>query len=191
MTFDDRSGDSGKHAMDVEDPEFSSFIFLSGCDKTYSGQIRAHVLKRHLKRRRENSLVPRRNRKDRTYEKSRSDGGYNEDAEITWEVPSQGRSQALISCMPNTLRGGNPCGASSGNKYLLQAEACSLSSAVECPSSANPLVGGPLEGPRHFLVPRASRTLFPDLTERQAYLYHHCMSSLNRIELKQTNNCKF
>jgi hypothetical protein len=176
--------------MDVEYPEFSPFIFLSGCDKTYSGQIRAHVLKRHLKRRRENSLTPRRNRKDRTYQSSRPDGGYHEDAEITWEIPSEGRSQAQISYMPSTLPGGDLCGASPGNKYLLQAEACSLSSAVGCPSSANSLVD-PREGPRDFLVPRASRTLFPDLTERQAYLYHHCMSSLNRIELKQTNNCKF
>jgi hypothetical protein len=69
--------------MAVKHPELSSFIFLSGSDKTYSGHIRAHVLKRHMSRRKKNSLVPRWKRKDRTYQSSRIDGEYGEVAETT------------------------------------------------------------------------------------------------------------
>jgi hypothetical protein len=176
--------------MAVKDLEISSFIFLSGCDKTYNGQIRAHVLKRHLKIRKENSLVPRRYIQDKTYKRSRINGGHHELAEITSEIPSQGRSQATVSCTPNTLRKADLCGVSPGNKCLLGAEAYCISSAVACTSSAIPLVEDH-QGPRDLLVPRASRTLFPDFTERQAYLYHHCMDFLNCIELNQTDNGKF
>lgn len=71
----------------------------------------------------------------------------------------------------------------SANTYLLEADTCSHSSTVACPSSAIPLADHH-PGPRDVLIPRSSRTILPDLTDRQAYLYHHCMSALNRIELK-------
>lgn len=169
--------------MAVKNPELSSFIFLSGYDKTYSGHIRAHVLKQHMRRRKENSLVPRGHRKDRTYQSRRIDGEYDEVAETTSGMLSQRRSQATISCTRNTLCGADLCRVSPRNTYLLEADTCRPSSAVACPSSAIPLVDHH-PGPSDVLMPRASRTILPDLTDRQAYLFHHCMSVLNRIELK-------
>jgi hypothetical protein len=169
--------------MAVKNPELSSFIFLSGYDKTYSSHIRAHVLKRHMRRRKENSLVLRGHRKDRTYQSRGIDGEYDEVAETTSGMLNQRRSQATISCTPNTLCEADPCRVSPRNTYLLEADTCSPSSAVACPSSVIPLVDHH-PGPSDVLTPRASRTILPDLTHRQAYLFHHCMSVLNRIELK-------
>lgn len=64
----------GQSVMADKNPELSSFIFLSGYDKTYSSHTRAHVLKQHMRRRKENSLVPRGHREDRTYQSCRIDG---------------------------------------------------------------------------------------------------------------------
>ena len=169
--------------MAVRNPELSSFIFLSGYDKTYSGHTRAHVLKQHMRRRKENSLVPRGHREDRTYQSCRIDGEYNEVAETTSGMLSKRRSQATISCTRNTLCEADLCRVSPRNTYLLEADTCSPSSAVACPSSVIPLVDHH-PGPSDVLMPKASRTILPDLADRRAYLVHHCMSVLNRIELK-------
>jgi hypothetical protein len=183
MNFRACNNELGQSVMADKNPELSSFIFLSGYDKTYSGHTRAHVLKQHMRRRKENSLVPRGHREDRTYQSCRIDGEYNEVAETTSGMLSKRRSQATISCTRNTLREADLCRVSPRNKYLLEADTRSPSSAVACPSSAIPLVDHH-PGPSDVLMPRASRTILPDLTDRQACLFHHCMSVLNRIELE-------
>jgi hypothetical protein len=169
--------------MAVKNPELPSFIFLPGHDKTYSGHIRAHVLKRHMSKRKENSLVLRQHRKDRTHQSSRRDGEYDEAAETTSGMLSQGRSQATISCARNPLSEADLCRVSPRNIYLLETDGCSPCSAVASPPLAIRLVDHQ-PGPREVLMPRASRTLLPDLRDRQAYLYHHCMSALNWIETR-------
>jgi hypothetical protein len=173
--------------MSARDPECASFIFLSGVGKTYSGQIRAHVLKHHLKRRKENSLVPRPQNKGRASSSSRTESGSCELAKIASEESSQETSQANVGGAPDTLFQADLCRASAGKKCSSGPGTCRLCSAVGCPSPAIALLE---HRPRVFREPKASKTFWPHLTERQAYLYHHCMSSCNRLESKQTDKCE-
>lgn len=169
--------------MSARDPECASFIFLSGVGKTYSGQIRAHVLRRHLKRRKENSLVPRPQNKARASSSSRTESGSCELAKVAPEDPSREASQAKVGGAPDTLFQADLCRVSPQKKCSSGPGTCSLCSAVGCPSPAIALLEH-RKGPRVFRQPKASKSLWPHLTERQAYLYHHCMSSWNRLESK-------
>jgi hypothetical protein len=162
--------------MSTRHPECASFIFLSGVSKTYSGKVRAHVLKRHLKRRKENSLVPRPQNKGRASLSNRSGRGPGELAEITSEQLSHETSQANVGDAPDSLPQADTCRASP------QSECPSVPGAYRfCPAAGYPLPAIVLlehrKAPRIFREPRASKSLWPDLTERQAYLYHYCMSS--------------
>ena len=172
--------------MSARDPECASFIFLSGVDKTYSGQIRAHVLKRHLKRRKENSLVPRLQNKGRASSNSRIEGS---SCELVSDEPSRETVQAEVGGAPDTLFQADLCGIPLREKCSSGPETCRLSPAVGCPSRAIALVEL-RKGPRVFMEPKASKSLWPDLTERQAYLYHYCMNSWNRLESKKTDKCE-
>ena len=167
--------------MAIENPDLPSFIFLPGRDKTYSGHIRAHVLKRHMSTRKENSLVLRQHGKGRTHQSSRRDGECDEIAETTSGMLSQQRSQTAISCARNPPSEADQCRVSPRKIYLLETDVCSPCSAVASPPLAIRLVDHQ-PGPRDVLRPKASRTILPGLTDRQAYLYHHCMSALNWIE---------
>lgn len=175
--------------MSARDPECTSFIFLSGVDKTYSGQIRAHVLKRHLKRRKENSLVPRPQNKGRASSSGRIESGSCELAKIASDEPSRETSQAKVGGAPDTLSQADLCRVSPRKKCSSGPGTCRLCSAIGCPSPAIALLEH-RKGPRVFREPKASKSLWPDLTERQAYLYHHCMSSWNGLESKQTDKCE-
>jgi hypothetical protein len=175
--------------MSAREPECTSFIFLSGVGKTYSGQIRAHVLKRHLKKRKENSLVPKLQNKNRASSSSRIESGSCELAKIASKEPNQETSQSKVGGAPDTLFQADLCRASPRKKCSSGPGTCRLCSAVGCPSPAIVLREHRKE-PRVFREPKASKSLWPDLTERQAYLYHHCMSSWNRLESKQTNKCE-
>jgi hypothetical protein len=165
--------------MSARDPECASFIFLSGVGKTYSGQIRAHVLKRHLKRQKEHSLVPRPQNKDRASSSSRTESGSCGLAEVASEEPSHETSRAKVGGAPDTLFQADSCRASPREKCSSGPGTCRLCSAAGCPSPAIVLLEH-RKGPRVFREPKAFKSLWPDLTERQAYLYHHCMSSWNR-----------
>jgi hypothetical protein len=169
--------------MSARDPECASFIFLSGVGKTYSGQIRAHVLKRHLKKRKENSLVPRLQIKGRASSSRKTESGFRELAKIASEEPSHETSQAKVGGAPDTPFQADLCRASPRKKCSSGPGTCRLCSAVGCPSPAIALLEHH-KGPRVFREPKASKSLWPDLTERQAYLYHHCMSSWNILESK-------
>src|ERR1700722_18002668 len=169
--------------MSARDPECASFIFLSGVGKTYSGQIRAHVLKRHLKRQKEHSLVPRPQNKDRASSSSRTESGSCGLAKVASEEPSHETSQAEVGGAPDTLFQADLCRASPRRKCSSGPGTCRLCSTVGYPSPAIALLEH-RKGPRVFREPKASKSLWPNLTERQAYLYHHCMSSWNRVESK-------
>jgi hypothetical protein len=175
--------------MSARDPECASFIFLSGVGKTYSGQIRAHVLKRHMKRRKENSLVPRPQNRGRASSSSRIESGSCELAKIASDEPSRETSQAEVGGAPDTLFQADLCRVPPRKKCSSGPGTCRLSPAVGCPSPAIALVEL-RKGPRVFREPKASKSLWPDLTERQAYLYHHCMNSWNRLEIKKTDKCE-
>ena len=164
--------------MPVRDRNSSSFIFLSGRDKTYSGQIRAHVLKRHLERRKENNLVPRQQENDRAGLSSSIDRVHRKLDEAASETPRQRISDAEIPCPSNTIHQPTLCRASLGNEHTLGANPCSLCSAIGCSSLPFPLLDHQ-QGPADFMVPKSSRTLFPHSTDRQAYLYHHCKRPLD------------
>ena len=166
--------------MSARDPECTSFIFLSGVGKTYSGQIRAHVLKRHLKRRKENSLVPRPQNKGRASSSGRIESGPCELAKIASDEPSRETSPAKVGGAPDTLFQADLCRVSPRRKCSSGPGTCHLCSAIGCPSQAIALLEHH-KGPRVFREPKASKSLWPDLTERQAYLYHHCMNSWNRL----------
>ena len=175
--------------MAARDPECTSFIFLSGVGKTYSGQIRAHVLKRHLKKRKENSLVPRPQNKGRASSSGRIESGSCELAKIAADELSRETSQAKVGGAPDTLSQADLCKVSPRKKCSSEPGTCHLCSAVGCPPLAIALLEH-RKGPRISREPKASKSLWPDLTERQAYLYHYCMSSWNRLESKQTDKCE-
>jgi hypothetical protein len=175
--------------MAARDPECTSFIFLSGVGKTYSGQIRAHVLKRHLKKRKENSLVPRPQNKGRASSSGRIESGSCELAKIASDEPSREISQAKVGGAPDTLSQADLCKVSPRKKCSSEPGTCHLCSAVGCPPLAIALLEH-RKGPRIFKEPKASKSLWPDLTERQAYLYHYCMGSWNWLESKQTDKCE-
>jgi hypothetical protein len=98
--------------MSARDSECASFIFLSGVGKTYSCQIRAHVLKRHLKRRKENSLVPRPQNKDRASSSSRTESGSCGLAKVALEESNHETSQAKVGGASDTLLQTDSCRAS-------------------------------------------------------------------------------
>jgi len=175
--------------MAARDPECTSFIFLSGVGKTYSGQIRAHVLKRHLKKRKENSLVPRPQNKGRASSSGRIESGSCELAKIASDESSREISQAKVGGAPDTPSQADLCKVSPRKKCSSEPGTCHLCSAVGCPPLAIALLEH-RKGPRISREPKASKSLWPDLTERQAYLYHYCMSSWNRLESKQTDKCE-
>src|SRR2546421_9938105 len=102
--------------MSARDPECTAFIFLSGVGKTYSGQIRAHVLKRHLKRRKENSLVPRPQNKGRASWSSGAESGSCEVAKIALGEPSHETSRPKVGGAQDTLSQADLCRASPQKK---------------------------------------------------------------------------
>jgi hypothetical protein len=170
--------------MRHECAESSSFIFLSGRGRSYSSRIRAHVLKGHLKKRKENSLVRERTKRKKAQSADKWDVENYETTEVALPILGQRGPQSQVRHVASM--------SDMGDQRIIPwgGELSPIRTAREYAQFGTVLVE-PRDGPNFLVQPKASKTLYSDLTERQAYLFHHCLSPLEIIGIIQTDDKKF